>query len=88
MPAAAHPSSACYDEISTIRDQAVRVVEQHDPGGRQLQPLAFAHEQRDAELLLELLHARRDVRLPAMKLAGGARNAAGAHDGLEDALLR
>src|SRR5262249_16402876 len=42
-------------------DEAVGVVEQDLARWRQMQPLAIADEERDAEVGFELAHARRDV---------------------------
>ena len=67
------------------RQQPVGVVEEHAARRRELHPPALADEQGDAEILLELLHPGGDVRLHAVKLQRGARDAAGAHHRLEDA---
>ena len=65
------------------RQQPIGVVEQYAAFRRELHPPPFADEQGDAEILLELLDARRHVRLHAVQLLRGARDAAGAHDGAE-----
>ena len=49
-----------------------------------MQPLAFADEQGDAELLLELLDSGGHVGLHAIKFLRSPRNAAGVDDGTED----
>ena len=69
-------------------EQSVSVTEQHLPRGRQMQALAFAHEQRRAEIVLELAYPRRHIGLHAMQPFGGTRNAAFANHRAEDPELR
>src|SRR5262245_56515259 len=65
-------------------EQAIGVVEQQLSGRREMQALALADEQIDAQLGLELAHARGHVRLHAVEPLGRARHAAGLHDRAED----
>ena len=65
-------------------EQAVCVAEQEVAGRREVQALAFANKEIDAELGLELAHPRGHVRLHAMELLGGPRDAARVHDRAED----
>ena len=65
-------------------DQPLGIIEQELARRRDMQPLALAHEEVDAELALELAHARGDVGLHAVELFRGPRHAAGLDDGAED----
>ena len=49
------------------RQQPVGIAEQHLPGRRQMQALAFANEERDADIFLELADARRHIGLNAIQ---------------------
>ena len=73
-----------FARLVSETDQPVRIVEQDGARRREVELLAVADEQLDAELLLELLHPRGDVRLHAVELFGRARDAARLHDGAED----
>ncbi|MNR21082.1 hypothetical protein D3C85_1379610 [compost metagenome] len=66
---------------------AVGVVEQHLAGRRQLQALAFAQEQLDAQLLLKLAQARRQVRRHPMQALCSTGDRAFLGHGLEDTQL-
>ena len=68
-------------------EQAVGIVEQHLAVRRQMQLLAFADEQIDAEVLFELAHPRGHVGLHTIKPFGGARDVAFLHDRAEDAQI-
>jgi hypothetical protein len=65
-------------------DQSVRVVEQELAGRGEMQALALAYEELDAQLGFELANARGDVGLHAVELFRRARHAAGLHHGAED----
>ena len=65
-------------------EQPLRIVEHDLAGGRQVQPLAFADEQRDAELLLQLPDSGGHVGLDAVELLRGAGDPAGLDHGAED----
>src|SRR5215470_16720374 len=65
-------------------EQPIRVVEQELSGRRESEALALANEEIDAQLRLELAHARGHVRLHTVKPLGRARHAARLHDRAED----
>ena len=65
-------------------EQAVGIAQQRAAGRRDVQALALADEELDAQVVLELADAGGDVGLHAVQLLGGARDAAGADDGAED----
>ena len=65
-------------------EQAIRVVEQQPACRREMHPFALADKELDAELRLELAHARGHVGLHAVKLFRGAGDASGLDDGAED----
>ncbi len=69
--------------LTSERKQTVGIAEQHSAGRRKLQTATFAHEELDAEVLLELAHSRGDVGLHAMQPVGRARDAAGLDDSAE-----
>ena len=60
-----------------------RLCEKHLAGRRQMQLLADADEEIDAELVLKLADARRHVGLHAVELLRRAGDAAGLHHGAE-----
>ena len=68
--------------------QSLRIAEHDLAGGRQMQPLALADEQRDAELLLQLLDSGGHVGLDAVEFLGGAGDPAGLDDGAEHLKIR
>jgi hypothetical protein len=61
------------------REQALGIRQQGLAGGGEHQPAAIADEQFRAELLFELLDTRGHVRLHAVQLRGGTRDAVFAH---------
>ncbi|CDI89563.1 hypothetical protein BN889_01498 [Pseudomonas aeruginosa PA38182] len=68
-------------------EQPRGVVQQDLAGRRQLQALAFAEEQVDAKLFLQLPQARRQVRRHPVQALGGAGDGAFLGDRLEDPQL-
>ncbi|ABA48865.1 hypothetical protein BURPS1710b_1816 [Burkholderia pseudomallei 1710b] len=66
------------------REQTLRIRQQRLAGRGEHEPAAVAHEKRRAELLLQLLDARRDVRLHTVELCRRARHAVLAHDRAKD----
>jgi hypothetical protein len=49
-----------------------------------MQPLAFPDEERNTEILFQLMNPGRDIRLHPMKPFGRPGDAAGANDGIEN----
>src|SRR5580704_8222976 len=55
------------------------------PGGGEMQPLALPDEERNTEVLFQLMNPGRDIRLYPMQPFGRPGDAAGANDGIENA---
>src|SRR5277367_6618821 len=55
------------------------------PGGGEMQPLALPDEERNAEVLFQLMNPGRDIRLHPMQPFGRPGDAAGANDGIKNA---